>query len=61
MQDHQAKKRVYAMLTGILAAYLSCVLTRGAITGEYLYQFVDAGTLGYGQVAINVLVLMAVF
>ncbi len=35
------------------------MLSRGrAITGEYPYQFIDAGALGYGQVAINVLVLM---
>ncbi|MET8853559.1 Pr6Pr family membrane protein [Amycolatopsis sp. NPDC004625] len=34
-------------------AWLAFTLPRGAITGFYPYPFVDAGTLGYGQVALN--------
>jgi len=34
-------------------AWLAFTLPRGAFTGFYPYPFVDAGTLGYGQVALN--------
>ncbi|MEV5719257.1 Pr6Pr family membrane protein [Amycolatopsis mediterranei] len=34
-------------------AWLAFTLPRGAITGFYPYPFVDAGTLGYGQVTLN--------
>ncbi|EOD67765.1 Pr6Pr family membrane protein [Amycolatopsis vancoresmycina] len=34
-------------------AWLAFTLPRGAITGFYPYPFVDAGTLGYGPVALN--------
>ncbi|MGW3967012.1 Pr6Pr family membrane protein [Amycolatopsis sp. NPDC005003] len=34
-------------------AWLAFTLPRGAITGFYPYPFVDAGTLGYGLVALN--------
>ncbi|MEU7782596.1 Pr6Pr family membrane protein [Amycolatopsis sp. NPDC049159] len=34
-------------------AWLAFTLPRGAITGFYPYPFVDAGALGYGQVALN--------
>ncbi|WP_410641460.1 Pr6Pr family membrane protein [Amycolatopsis sp. lyj-346] len=33
--------------------WLAFTLPRGALTGFYPYPFVDAGTLGYGQVALN--------
>ncbi|MFF1609878.1 Pr6Pr family membrane protein [Amycolatopsis sp. NPDC058278] len=34
-------------------AWLAFTLPRGAVTGFYPYPFVDAGALGYGQVALN--------
>ncbi|MDQ7806118.1 Pr6Pr family membrane protein [Amycolatopsis sp. A133] len=34
-------------------AWLAFTLPRGALTGFYPYPFVDADTLGYGQVALN--------
>jgi len=34
-------------------AWLAFTLPRGALTGFYPYPFVDAGTLGYGLVALN--------
>ncbi|MGW5743534.1 Pr6Pr family membrane protein [Amycolatopsis sp. NPDC003861] len=34
-------------------AWLAFTLPRGAIDGFYPYPFVDAATLGYGQVALN--------
>jgi len=34
-------------------AWLAFTLPRGALTGFYPYPFVDAGALGYGQVALN--------
>jgi hypothetical protein len=37
--------------------YLAYVLLRGALVAEYPYAIVDAGTFGYGQVAINAAVL----
>lgn len=33
--------------------WLGFTLPRGALTGFYPYPFVDAGALGYGQVAVN--------
>jgi len=42
-------------------AYLAFMLSRGALTGVYAYPFLDAGALGYGRVAVNGLVLMAVY
>ncbi|WIV61118.1 Pr6Pr family membrane protein [Amycolatopsis nalaikhensis] len=33
--------------------WLTFTLPRGALTGFYPYPFVDAGALGYGQVAVN--------
>jgi hypothetical protein len=41
--------------------YLVYSLIRGAITGIYLYPFIDAGTLGYARVAINAVVLLLAF
>lgn len=35
-------------------AYVGWALGRGAITGEYPYDIIDAGRFGYGQVAIGV-------
>ncbi|MGW3996154.1 Pr6Pr family membrane protein [Amycolatopsis sp. NPDC004772] len=34
-------------------AWLAFTLPRGAVDGFYPYPFVDAATLGYGQVALN--------
>jgi len=42
-------------------AYLAFTLTRGALTGVYSYPFLDAAALGYARVAVNGLVLMAVY
>lgn len=41
--------------------YLVYSLIRGAITGIYLYHFIDAGTLGYARVALNAVVLLLAF
>lgn len=38
-------------------AWLAFTLPRGAITGFYPYPFVDAGTLGYGSVTLNCVVI----
>jgi hypothetical protein len=42
-------------------AYAVVVMLRGALTGYYPYPFLDAGTYGYPQVAINIAVLSAFF
>ena len=39
-------------------AYVGWVLVRGAVVNEYPYDILDAGKLGYGGVAIGVLVLL---
>ena len=36
------------------AAYAAVALVRGAATGHYPYPFLDAATLGYGQVLVNI-------
>ncbi|MGB9205872.1 MAG: Pr6Pr family membrane protein [Terriglobales bacterium] len=41
--------------------YLLYSLIRGAITGIYLYPFIDAGKLGYPRVALNAVVLLFAF
>jgi hypothetical protein len=43
------------------AFYLAFVLVRGRWSGFYPYPFLDVGRIGYGQVALNVLALIAVF
>ncbi len=43
------------------AAYVVWAMARGAITGEYPYPFLAANELGYGQVALNGLGVLAVF
>jgi hypothetical protein len=43
------------------ALYLVYSLVRGAITGIYLYPFIDVSQLGYARVAQNALVLMLAF
>jgi hypothetical protein len=40
--------------------YLIYVMIRGAIISEYPYPILEANTLGYGAVAINVLVVLVV-
>lgn len=42
------------------AIYLAYAMTRGALTGEYPYFFIDAGRLGYGLVALNAFALLVV-
>jgi len=42
-------------------AYLIWAMFRGALVGEYPYPILEANTLGYGQVAINCLVMFVVF
>jgi hypothetical protein len=42
-------------------AYLAFVLVRGAIGYGYPYPFLDAGSLGYGAVAVVALALLVVF
>ncbi len=41
--------------------YLVWAMVRGAIVGEYPYPILEANTLGYGQVAINCLVMVVAF
>ncbi len=41
--------------------YLVYSLIRGAITGIYLYHFIDVGMLGYARVALNAAVLLLAF
>jgi hypothetical protein len=43
------------------AIYLVYSLARGAVTGIYLYPFIDVGKLGYTRVALNAFVLLCVF
>jgi hypothetical protein len=43
------------------AVYLVYVLIRGVIIGQYPYPFIDVGVLGYQQVAVNAVMLLAVF
>ena len=42
-------------------AYAVVVMLRGALTGYYPYPFLDAGTYGYPQVAINIAGVERVF
>jgi hypothetical protein len=41
--------------------YLVWAMFRGLIVGEYPYPILDANALGYGQVAINCLVMLGLF
>ena len=41
--------------------YLVWAMFRGTIVGEYPYPILEANTLGYGQVAINCLIMLAAF
>lgn len=41
--------------------YLVWAMLRGAIVGEYPYPILEANTLGYGQVALNCLFMLALF
>lgn len=49
------KMLVYPLL------YLVWAMGRGAVLGEYPYPFLAANTLGYGQVALNCLGVLATF
>ncbi len=41
--------------------YLAYTMARGATTGWYPYHFLDARTLGYGKVGVNIAVLIVAF
>ena len=43
------------------SVYLVYSMIRGAVLGRYVYPFLDAGALGYGQVVINVIAIAAAF
>lgn len=43
------------------AGYGAYALARGALTGFYPYPFLEVGTLGYPQVLLNLVVLLAIF
>ena len=60
---HKAGLRWYDPLLWLIypAFYLAFVLVRGRWSGFYPYPFLDVGRIGYGQVALNVLALIAVF
>jgi hypothetical protein len=45
----------------IVAAYGVFALVFGGLTGQYRYFFLDAGTLGWAEVARNSLTLLAIF
>lgn len=42
-------------------AYLVWAMGRGLVVGSYPYPFLDAGALGYGQVALNCIGVLLVF
>jgi hypothetical protein len=42
-------------------AYCVYALARGALVGLYPYPFLEANKIGYGQVAVNILALVALF
>ena len=41
--------------------YLAWAMLRGAIVGEYPYPILEANRIGYGEVTINCLVMLALF
>jgi hypothetical protein len=43
------------------AIYLVYSLVRGAITGVYLYPFIDVEKFGFARVTLNAFVLLCVF
>ena len=43
------------------AAYLFYVVARGSIDGRYPYPFIDVGTLGYGRMLLNSLMLLLAY
>jgi hypothetical protein len=42
-------------------AYLAWAMLRGTLVGEYPYPILEANTLGYGQVALNCLIMVVLF
>jgi hypothetical protein len=54
-EKHSADLRFHPLL------YLVYSLIRGAITGIYLYPFVEVGKLGYARVALNAVMLLLAF
>lgn len=54
----------YADIPGFLAfpaLYGAYVMTRGALTGQYPYPILDAGTLGYPSALANMAAILALF
>ena len=54
----------YADIPGFLAfpaIYGAYVMIRGALTGEYPYPILDAGTLGYSAALANMAAILALF
>lgn len=61
-QPHgQLNWRDIPSMTVFPLAYLAWAMLRGAIVGEYPYPILEANTLGYGQVAINCLIMFVAF
>lgn len=56
-----ASTRVVRLTAVFPLLYLAVTLVRGAIVGFYPYPFLNAGTYGYGTVAVNSVVVAAVF
>jgi hypothetical protein len=54
-------RRVVALAMLYPLAWLAFTLVRGAVIGWYPYPFVDAGELGYAQVALNCVGITALF
>ena len=54
-------RRVVAISMLYPLLWLAFTLVRGAVIGWYPYPFVDVGRFGYGQVALNCLVVTVLF
>ena len=50
--------RVVALAFAWPSAWVAYTLVRGAAIGWYPYPFLDAGTLGYAQVSLNIAVIL---
>ena len=55
------RRRVVALALVYPLAWLAFTLVRGALIGWYPYPFVDVTTLGYGRVAVNSVLITALF
>jgi hypothetical protein len=61
VQNHALRWRHAPLWLIYPAAYLVYSLLRGAVTGTYLYPFIDVTTLGYPRMFANAAVLLFVF